>query len=116
MTLTENDKKTIDPSEAIIALTPTGPTASGSSITTTPTPSSSLALVNDNLNNAHHLVKIGNAPLGPPPEFTPYEAEHFEVGYSDVVSHDPHLNSDGSFFFFQVYQLKILACLLKNVH
>lgn len=24
------------------------------------------------------------------------EAEHFGVGYSDIVSHDPHLNSDGS--------------------
>ena len=106
MILTEDDKKTIDPSEAIVALTPTGPSASGSSITTTTTtPSSSLALVNDSLNNAHRLVEIGDAPLGPPPEFTPYEAEHFEVGYSDVVSHDPHLNSDGSFFFlFQAYQ------------
>jgi hypothetical protein len=34
-------------------------------------------------------------PAGPPPEFSPYEAEYFEVGYNDVVSHDPHLNSDG---------------------
>lgn len=35
-------------------------------------------------------------PTGPPPEFSPYEAEYFEVGYNDVVSHDPHLNSDGA--------------------
>lgn len=34
-------------------------------------------------------------PLGPPPEFTPYEAEWFEVGRGDVVSHDVHLNTDG---------------------
>ncbi|KAJ3553990.1 hypothetical protein NP233_g12520 [Leucocoprinus birnbaumii] len=34
-------------------------------------------------------------PLGPPPEFTPYEAEWFEVGQGDVVSHDEHLNTDG---------------------
>ena len=27
-----------------------------------------------------------------------YEAEYFIEDYSDVVSHDPHLNSDGSFF------------------
>lgn len=56
------------------------------------------------------LVDVRNTPqnanavafngLGSPPEFTQYEAEHFEVGYSDVVSHDPHLNSDG-FFSFQ---------------
>lgn len=34
-------------------------------------------------------------PLGPPPAFTPYEAEWFEVGHGDVVSHDGHLNTDG---------------------
>ncbi|KAJ7225539.1 hypothetical protein GGX14DRAFT_421002 [Mycena pura] len=30
----------------------------------------------------------------PPPEFTPYEAECFSSG-GDIVSHDPHLNTDG---------------------
>lgn len=30
-----------------------------------------------------------------PPEFTPYEAEHWISGDGDVVSHDPHLNEDG---------------------
>lgn len=30
-----------------------------------------------------------------PPAFTPYEAEYFTVGDGDIVSHDPHLNSDG---------------------
>ena len=48
-----------------------------------------------------------SSPLGPPPDFTPYEAEHFEVGYSDIVSHDPHLNSDGSFVHF-VLSLQII--------
>ena len=32
---------------------------------------------------------------GPPPDFTLYDAEFFEVGYEDIVSHDPHLNTDG---------------------
>ena len=98
MILQENDKKTIEPSEAL-ALTPSGQSftaASGSSNTTSV--SSPPVLENDSLNDAHLLVDIGNTPLGPPPEFTHYEAEHFEVGYSDIVSHDPHLNSDGSFF------------------
>ena len=43
----------------------------------------------------HLLLDIPAAGLGPPPEFALYEAEHFEVGYEDVVSHDPHLNTDG---------------------
>ncbi|KAL0951227.1 hypothetical protein HGRIS_007948 [Hohenbuehelia grisea] len=34
-----------------------------------------------------------------PPQFTPYEAEFFEVGDGDIVSHDPHLNSDGEALF-----------------
>jgi hypothetical protein len=34
-------------------------------------------------------------PLGPPPAFAPYEAEWFEVGHGDIVSHDEHLNTDG---------------------
>jgi hypothetical protein len=37
-------------------------------------------------------------PLGPPPKFAPYEAEWFEVGYGDIVSHDEHLNTDGEPF------------------
>ncbi|KAF9453843.1 hypothetical protein P691DRAFT_615220, partial [Macrolepiota fuliginosa MF-IS2] len=32
---------------------------------------------------------------GPPPAFAPYEAEWFEAGHGDVVSHDEHLNTDG---------------------
>jgi hypothetical protein len=43
----------------------------------------------------HLLLDIPATNLGPPPEFALYEAEHFEVGYDDVVSHDPHLNTDG---------------------
>jgi hypothetical protein len=30
-----------------------------------------------------------------PPEFTPYEAEHWVNADGDIVSHDPHLNEDG---------------------
>jgi len=47
----------------------------------------------------HLLVEFrGNEPPipdGPPPGFALYKAESFEVGYGDVVSHDPHLNTDG---------------------
>ena len=43
----------------------------------------------------HLLLDIPATSLRPPPEFALYEAEHFGVGYDDVVSHDPHLNTDG---------------------
>jgi len=35
----------------------------------------------------------GNTPLRPSPEFT-----HYKDNNGDVVSYDPHFNSDGSFF------------------
>ncbi|KAF9040595.1 hypothetical protein BJ165DRAFT_1530464 [Panaeolus papilionaceus] len=41
-------------------------------------------------NDDFHLT-----PSGPPPGFAPYSAEFFEIGYEDIVSHDPHLNTDG---------------------
>jgi hypothetical protein len=31
-----------------------------------------------------------------PPQFTPYEAEHWESRGGEIISHDPHLNEDGS--------------------
>ncbi len=31
-----------------------------------------------------------------PPEFTPYEAEHWVSGSNKIISHDPHLNEDGA--------------------
>ncbi|KAJ6621719.1 hypothetical protein B0H10DRAFT_2017210 [Mycena sp. CBHHK59/15] len=31
----------------------------------------------------------------PPPVFAPYEAECFNTGSGNIVSHDPHLNTDG---------------------
>lgn len=48
----------------------------------------------DGMNEGGHLLVELN-PQGPPPDFSSYQAEHFEVGYDDIVSHDPHLNSDG---------------------
>ena len=30
-----------------------------------------------------------------PPEFTPYEAEHWVSKGGDIISHDSHLNEDG---------------------
>ncbi|KAF8905558.1 hypothetical protein CPB84DRAFT_1844963 [Gymnopilus junonius] len=47
----------------------------------------------DATENDHLLVDM--VPSEPPPVFVPYEAEYFKVGYDDIVSHDPHLNSDG---------------------
>jgi hypothetical protein len=35
----------------------------------------------------------------PPPDFALYKADFFEIDSGDVVSHDPHLNSDGTRFF-----------------
>lgn len=32
----------------------------------------------------------------PPPDFSPYHADYFETDSGDVVSHDPHLNTDGT--------------------
>jgi hypothetical protein len=40
----------------------------------------------------------GNTSLSPPPEFTHYKPTYFIGRYSDVVSYDPCLNSDDSFF------------------
>ena len=48
------------------------------------------------------LWALQNTPLQsfqPPPEYTHYEPEYFIKDNSNIVSHDPHLNSDGSFFF-----------------
>ena len=30
-----------------------------------------------------------------PPEFMPYEAEHWVSRRGEIISHDPHLNEDG---------------------
>ena len=42
------------------------------------------------------LYGLCNTTLQPPPEY--YEPEYFIKDISIVVSHGPHLNSDGSFF------------------
>lgn len=36
---------------------------------------------------------------GPPPVFSHYEADFFTVGDGDIVSHDPHLNTDGMLWY-----------------
>jgi hypothetical protein len=128
MILPEDDKKINHDSEALLA---SGrPFTSGASSSNTV--SSPPLLTNDVLNsqleaaeNGHLLIDVGNTlpqntdtlALGPPPEFTQYEAEHFEVGYSDVVSHDPHLNSDGMrlqyIYFFYSFFTKIYKAKLS---
>ena len=42
------------------------------------------------------LVRVDYEAMEPPPDFAHYDADHFEVRNGDVVSHDPHLNTDGS--------------------
>ncbi|KAG6857537.1 hypothetical protein H0H87_000136 [Tephrocybe sp. NHM501043] len=42
-----------------------------------------------------HLSIGSAAPLESPPEFALYDADYFEAGNGDIISHDPHLNSDG---------------------
>lgn len=62
-----------------------------------------------------HLLLDIPAITGPPPEFALYEAEHFEVGYDDVVSHDPHLNTDGEALYrFLLSQAEI--CPFHRLH
>jgi hypothetical protein len=60
--------------------------------------------------SAGHLVVtfddvVDNFPAGgeEPPDFTPYEAEHWVSRSGDIISHDSHLNEDG------VWRLVILA-------
>jgi hypothetical protein len=43
--------------------------------------------------SSHNLTCLGGEE--PPPEFAPYEAECFNTGSGNIVSHDPHLNTDG---------------------
>ncbi|KAF9535451.1 hypothetical protein CPB83DRAFT_841772 [Crepidotus variabilis] len=65
-------------------------------------------------------VNVSTVPDEPPPEFAPYEAESFEVGYEDVVSHDPHLNTDGEalyrFLLTQSESLPYLRINFRGTH
>jgi hypothetical protein len=51
----------------------------------------------------HVVVDLDNIvdifPVGgeEPPEFTPYNAEHWVSKNGDIISHDPHLNEDGAY-------------------
>lgn len=40
-----------------------------------------------------------------PPEFTPYEAEHWVSRGGDIISHDPHLNEDGALMTYAAHPL-----------
>ncbi|KAH9486957.1 hypothetical protein JR316_0001023 [Psilocybe cubensis] len=65
-------------------------------------------------NERDHLLVDLN-PQGPPPDFSPYQAEHFEVGYDDVVSHDPHLNSDGE-ALYRFLLAQSSSCPIYRLH
>ncbi|KAK0245724.1 hypothetical protein EDD85DRAFT_29238 [Armillaria nabsnona] len=43
----------------------------------------------------HLLIDFDDEHDDPPPEFAPYHAEYFDTGNGNIVSHDPHLNTDG---------------------
>ncbi|KAG5639223.1 hypothetical protein H0H81_005297 [Sphagnurus paluster] len=51
------------------------------------------------------VVDHNSVPLEPPPEFALYEADYFETSSGDIVSHDPHLNSDGEPRIFSLRSL-----------
>lgn len=51
-------------------------------------------------------------PDEPPPSFAPYTAEFWHIGNDDVVSHDPHLNTDGEALYrFLLSQSRVLPTL-----
>ncbi|KAF9457074.1 hypothetical protein BDZ94DRAFT_1176407 [Collybia nuda] len=54
-------------------------------------------LINPSDNNIQFTSTSGANPNieAPPPDFSPYHAEYFETSSGDIVSHDPHLNTDG---------------------
>lgn len=66
-------------------------------------------LIDDLPPTSSHGVLVGSQTneSEPPPEFSPYQADYFETGNGDVVSHDPHLNTDG------IYKLSCVFRLLK---
>ncbi|KAJ7244773.1 hypothetical protein B0H12DRAFT_1128727 [Mycena haematopus] len=71
-------------------LLPTG--ASGSApppFQDEPTPPSGMLI---DFSDSSEVIPGGEEP---PPEFTPYEAECFNTGSGNIVSHDAHLNHDG---------------------
>lgn len=43
--------------------------------------------------HARHRPPVGE---DSPPGFTPYEAEFFRATNGSIISHDPHLNEDGT--------------------
>ena len=51
----------------------------------------------------------------PPPEFSHYEAEYSLDANLDVVSYDPHLNMDGSFFKFSFFNTRIWHAANKSI-
>lgn len=95
-----------------------GPSASTSSSPNQPHPYPQA----DDSNESQRLLgrtTTGNHPEpifpGPPPAFTPYEAEWFEVGYGDVVSHDEHLNTDGEYIHTKFTNIRPSTnCYIQN--
>jgi len=67
----------------------------------------------------HHLLINMSAapgpstiPTEPPPSFSPYVAEFSLTGTGDVISHDPHLNTDGEALYrFLLSQSRVLPSL-----
>jgi len=59
--------------------------------------------------SGHAVISFDNViddfPAGgeEPPEFTPYEAEHWVSRGGDIISHDPHLNEDGALMNWPIH-------------
>ncbi|KAK0208237.1 hypothetical protein DFS33DRAFT_1411054 [Desarmillaria ectypa] len=73
------------------------PIAGPSSVTSPPSPPTPPPPFQDVAEGTHLLIDFDNEPPQdePPPEFAPYYAEYSDTGNGNIVSHDPHLNSDG---------------------
>ncbi|KAI0056290.1 hypothetical protein BV25DRAFT_1814257 [Artomyces pyxidatus] len=69
------------------------PGPSGTHSTDTSTLEESTGLLDD-FDRLDTLAPPGDH-QGPPPDFTPYEAEYWVSEDKSVISHDPHLNEDG---------------------
>lgn len=87
-----DDKK--DPSVA--ELDPQGASSSSSQAPPPPPPPPFEALQPFAYSDLDSNVYAPPGGEDPPPEFVPYDAEYFRADDGTVVSHDPHLNEDGT--------------------
>lgn len=71
--------------------------ATAASTTTLQGPGSSNLKGGIDFADSNYFVPPGGE--APPPDFAPYAADYFETSDGSIVSHDPHLNQDGTLQF-----------------